>query len=79
MPQIKRKKASATNAPRVLGELSGMTSEQIRAILKRKEQASGIGLSKIVKQQMRFVNEQSRILGKQTELSAAQMLAHFDI
>lgn len=79
MPQIKEKKASTTKAPRVLGELSGMSCEQIRDVLKRKEQTSGIGLGKIVKQQMRLVNEQSRILGKQTELSAAQMLAHFDI
>lgn len=79
MSQIKKRKAFVAKKTRVLGELSDITCEQIRAILERKESASDVKLGAVVMHSMRHVNEQSRVLSKQTELSAAQMLAHFDI
>lgn len=79
MVQKKEKKAFATKDSRILGELSSMTCEQVMAALKSKKQVSGVNLDTVVEQGIQYLGEQSRVLNKQTELSAAQMLVHFDI
>lgn len=79
MAQKKERKSSATKDSRIPNRLSGMTCEQIKDILKSKKQVYGVNLDTVVEQGIRHLGEQSRVLNKQTELSAAQMLVHFDI
>ena len=79
MPQIRKIKAIAVKAPRILEELSGMSCEQIQALMEEKKKNYIIDVDKEIARRMLLLDEQSLVLNKQTELSAAEMLVHFDI
>lgn len=79
MPQIKRSKTASVKTPRIIEVLSEMTYEQITTELDARKKEYHIDVDKEIARRMSLLEEQSRILNRQTELSPVQMLVHFDI
>lgn len=83
MQQIKKIRTRTLKAPQIIEELSVMSCEEIMELFetRKKEylQKYNIDIDQEISRRMRLLEEQSRILRRQTEPTPSQMLVHFDI
>lgn len=68
-----------SNTPKIFEEFAGMSTDQIIALIEKRQKAQGIDIDKKRESLMMRLEEESRLLKRETALSPAQLLVLFDI